>query len=395
MFEHLMDHRQTSSFRNALVGVMSLALSACSGQDDVSQDAPAKGASPIPRFPATGVPGVGPDTSGVPTTPGDQTGEISPDGVPTAKKHPSTTTDSSKSSVPSNTSSLPSSKETPTTSGSVTSTDASSSSQPKPEPGQATFVDWGVFRISFNDEGELEQSLKRITGAGEHQMTRLGHERLYAPQLGLVGVNIRRTYGIFDVSQVHNAIAAKLEFYVFASSAKSAGSGGYSSPDPSETVEIHALEQFTPQQILDAPFGQTFNHSLDPKIAQDLADGRLYARFELTPEFLAVDKLTPAPTATPRRSECSDEIERACGRWLTIPLTQEAVKDINESKGLWGMGWNLTSIDHVSGDQPVREFLFFGAHFDTSPSHETLLPDYIKPKPRLIFEFQNTETDTE
>lgn len=342
--------------------------------------------TPIPRFPAAGLPSAGQSSTG------ELTPEVTQPGSAATTGSIVTSGDLSTRSTTSNPSNLTSkAQDTTGTSGPEPGPEPQPEQpepepQPQPEPGQARFVDWGVFRIGMTDTGEFVQTAKRRTPANEHQMTRLGHERM--PNfMGQDGVVIRRSYGIFDVREVHNAVSAKLEYYVFASSLASAGAGGYSSPDPSETIEIHALDRFTPQQIIDAPFEQNSNHSLDPVIAEDLADGKLYARFEMTPELLAVKELSPTPTATPGRSDCEDTAMRACGRWLTIPLSADAVQDINQSKGLWGMGWNLTSVTHAKSSKNVREFVFFGAHMDTSPSQEALVPDYIKPKPRLVLEY--------
>lgn len=381
-------------------------LSACSSNTDGHQDTQDSGTAPIPRFPPGGVPGAADQSTqasgsqGTSQTepgpaPGDQSSstgsEASQENLPTGS--PTTSSTASQSSTSSSTSASTSqstsslSTSSQSTSSPTSSSQATSSqTQPEAKPTQAPFVDWGGFRVAMEDDGEIIQSAKSITPDDEHQITRLGHERISSPGLG-TGVIIRRTYGIFDVSQIQDAVSAKIEYYVFASSAASAGAGGYTSPDPSETVEIHALDQFTPQELLDAPFGDESNHSLDPKIAQDLADGPLYGSFELSPQFLAVDKLSPGPTATPERSDCSDKKSRACGRWLTIPLTPKAVQDINASQGLWGMGWNLVSIDHAKATRRVKEFLFFGPHMDTSPRKTRLLPDYVKPKPRLVLSY--------
>lgn len=346
--------------------------------------------APIPRFPEQGLPDSTAATTAElgPTFPQKESSGTTTLDTQTGLTTTTTTTTSTTSTSSPVQSSAPGPETT-----SAPKPDPSSDPGPSPDTGpepappkQAPFVDWGGFRVARFDDGEIYESAKVKTPNNEHQVTRLGYERVVSDVLG-TGAIIRRTYAIFDVSQVRGAVAAKIEFFTFASSRASNSYGGYSSPDPSETVELHSLDRFTPQQLLDAPFEQKQNHTLDPKISEDLADGDLYARFEISPEFLAEDKLRPAPTATPKRSDCSNTQERACGRWLTIPLTAKAVQDINQSSSQWGMGWNLTSIDHANSDSPTREFLFFGAHMDTSPNHKALLPDYVKPKPRLVLEY--------
>lgn len=372
---------------------------ACSNKADPSQQRDGQGVTnPVPRFPAAGITG---STQPTGAGPGGSTQSTSAEPGPGGQQSsPVQTTDDKGAAGNTGTTSGNDTSELPKTSSAPKGTttqapDPKPEPRPKPKPGKAAFVDWGLFRIASKDDGSYFNTAKRRTPKNEHQLTRLGHERI-PPAFGGFGLLItRRTYGIFDVSQVHDATGARLEYYVFASSLKSAGSGGYSSPDPSETVEIRSLDRFTPQEIINAPFGQSANHSLDPKISDDLADGRLYGRFEISPAFLAVDKISPGPTATPGRSDCSDENERACGRWLTIPLTAEAVKDINESDDLWAMGWNMVSVDHTTGDERIQEFLFFGAHMDTSPINTGLLPDYIKPKPRLILEYKKSKPNKE
>lgn len=377
-----------------LATLTSLALvPACADKDNSQQSDDQGVENPIPRFPPVGLPG---STTGSTAEPGPDNPLPNPaDPLPNpgqtnnSKEHPTTAESGTEGQTQQVPGSSPSTQDQ-TTQGPEPKPEPRP--RPKPKPGEAAFVDWGLFKVATLDAEGLFRSKKRQTTANEHMMTRLGHERVVNDVVG-IGVITRRTYGVFDVSQVHDAVGAKLEYYIFATSLAAAGTGGYSSPDPSETVEIHSLDRFSPQEIMDAPFEQAFNHSLDPFISDDLADGKLYGRFEISPAFLDIDKISPGPTATPARSDCSNAAERACGRWITIPLTDAAVKDINASEGLWGMGWNMVSVTHSKSKTSVREFLFFGAHMDTSPSKTSLLPDYIKPIPRLILEYKKPESN--
>lgn len=216
-------------------------------------------------------------------------------------------------------------------------------------------------------------------------MTRLGNERVLGYP-GLPAGNIRRyTYSIFDVSRIHRARKARIEFYIFAPSKASSNTGAYSSPDPQEVIELHALDHFSPQQLIGAPVEDKSNHSLDPLIAADLADGQLYARKTIRPEMVKIDKISPSPTATPTTSDCADKTMRTCGRWISFELTEQAIKDINASKGLWAAGWHMVSVTHDKAKTSVREFLFFGGHIDLDPTKSSY-PSHLRPKPRLIVE---------
>lgn len=372
-------------------------ISACSSSSDRIQDPSGEDVvHPIPRFPAGGLPSTEVSSTGLPSKeqgPASTTGELDPASTQsTPDNQPSWT----HTKLPTGQSSAAGTSDSaaPTSSSPEATDTTKDSTQPQPKSGEAVFVDWGLFNVSIEDSGEYYASKKRQTPAGEHQITRLGNDRIVTAGVG-TGNIIRRTYGIFDVREVREATGATLEFYIFASSAKSNGAGGYTSPDASETVEIHSLDRFTPQEIIDAPFNQDQNHSLDVKIFEDLADGRLYGSFTISAETVSVDNISPGPTATPKRSDCHDVKERACGRWLRIPLSAKAVQDINLSDGLWAMGWSLASVTHAkSKSGGIYERLFFGAHMDTSPSHDKLLPDYIKPKPRLVFEYKTPDSNT-
>lgn len=365
---------------------MSPGCSSKGKSEDASQASTSVG-SGIPRFPSNFLPGNdATGTQGLSTReglnpdPGGASNSQAPEPEPS-----SPATGGTSSSEPTPTLPDPGGQ---TTTGEESKPQPEPEPEPQPQPGEVAFVDWTMFFVAKIDDGTVERSGRRETPAGEHQLTRLGYERV----LGYEGKNgsiTRNTCAIFDVSQVSNAVGAKLELYLFAPSLLSVNYGDYKSPDPEEIVEIHSLDRFTPEEILDAPFQDIANHELDPLIVEDLQDGRLYGSFTMRPSMLAVDKISPSPTAIERHSKCEDESatsQRACGRWLTIELSPEAVADINAGKGLWAMGFHMSSITHANATKHTREFLFFGPHFDTYEGHENLMPSHIRPKPRLIIE---------
>lgn len=253
---------------------------------------------------------------------------------------------------------------------------------------QAPYVDAAYIKLLRYDDGEVRESFKWESPRGEHQYVKVGNIRM-ADFLGRAGNISRTSYVVFDVSKIRNAQRAQIRFYLFASSKKLGGYGGYESLDNEEFAEIRSVDRFTPQALIDAPFNQKQDHSLDLPLFEDLADGKLYARRRFHAAELHPEHLEPAPGATGERRDCTDEKNRACGRWVTFTLTQEALEDINQSKGLWATGWSLGSITHANrelgadkgGNGPFREWLFTGGYIDLN-----ILPDFKAPAPQLIIE---------
>lgn len=253
-------------------------------------------------------------------------------------------------------------------------------------------MDAGLFKVISLDDGSIHTSEKWRSPAKEHQYLRVGNRRItnYGGSYDSGNVTLA-SYLIFDVSAISNAKQAQIQVFLFASSNANNGYGGYNSSDPLETVQVRSLDRYSPKQILDAPFGQGNDHDLDLGIFSDLSDGVVYAQRDFGPDSFSVDKLEPTPTATPKRRNCSNTRERACGRWVSFELSAQAVQAINEAQGLWATGWSMSTITHdkdpasddITKSELIQEWLFVGGFFDLDPN-KNAYPDYIGPKPRLL-----------
>lgn len=366
-----------------------LANTGCKNSGQEPGNAAELSTAPIPRFPAQGLPqSTASGGLGTSTAPQASDSSASLPGEQTTQdpgNHGSSSTPQDQSSSDSTTT-----QKEPTTNSTATNSGENSPDTNTPEqvPGQAPYVDAAYIKIARDSSGEIGQSIKWQSPRGESEYLRLGYRRamLLGEQISLE----RRSYLIFDVSQVKTAKNARIEIFVFASSAATNFYGGYSSPDPFEMVEIRAVDRHSPQAIIDAPFNQKTNHSFDVDLFKDLGDGTLYAEKKITPDLLDVEHLRPTPTAAPKHQDCADLDLRACGRWIRFELNQDAVSAINASPGLWASGWNLSSVNHNQADPSdqdidVQEWLFVGGFIDLSPDN-SFYPSYLGPKPRLVID---------
>lgn len=356
----------------------------CANHGEPSGAHPAQ--SPIPRFP-----------SGL-TLESGRTGPALPG--TSAAKSAGTTTSSSQVTLPKASSSgvslstVDATSASPTLSSAGTSSTETSVTSDEPlEPGRARYIDAAYVRVSRFDDGSLHESFKFESPHKEHEYVRVGNRRV-TNMTGLGSGNIeRRSYLIFDVSDFQNAVSARIELFVFASSEVTNNHGGYESPDPEETVAIRAVDNFSPQDIINSSFNQNSLHKFDVPLFEDLGDGALYGQRAFNAQTFAVEKLIPTRTASPRRSNCADMVQRACGRWVSFELTEQAIQAINETRGLWATGWSMSTISHhksPANEDPSKmgvldEWLFVGGFFDLHSS-KGAYPDYIGPKPRLFIE---------
>lgn len=389
-------------------------LSACSinekntrnnGSEDQAGPGPGQGSYPIETFDFPGKKS-GPDPVNTATKNGDAGGS---------------TTAATSSSTPSQdgakqTSSSVTTSSTPTPSmTSDTGSGDSSSQEPDPEakdsgylegePGefggeQPKFVDLGVFLVQKFDSGGYRESMRWQNNREEHQTFFLGNERVHMPSTYKIAGNIiRRSYVIFDVSSVKTAKSAELQIFVWNKSKLFNGYGVYSSRfDPYEEFSLYSLDTVTPKEILDAPFGDKKEHSFDVKASQDLGEGTRYATVRITPKIYEQGMSPNASAVNDKLMDCSQG-NNACGKWIRIPLSKDAVDRINGTKGFFGMGASLDSVDHgqaVSGlkfgkdakEFNVREWLFNGSYCDLDSKEESLYPDFLSPQPRLRVRYE-------
>lgn len=252
-------------------------------------------------------------------------------------------------------------------------------------------MDAAYLKVITFDSGSVFESFKFESPQDEHQYVRVGNRRLtnYGSQ-GSGNIE-RRSFLVFDVSQISQAKTAQIQIFVFASSNTFNGHGGYESPDPFETVEVRAIDRFSAQQFIEAPFNNNQVHDLDLQLFEDLADGDLYASRQFSASDFELASLVPTPTASALHRDCSNTKKRSCGRWFTFDLSPQAVRAINESADTWISGWSMSSISHhETAPDPtgalseiIDEWLFVGGFFDLNPSKPSY-PSFLGPKPRLL-----------
>lgn len=257
-------------------------------------------------------------------------------------------------------------------------------------------MDLGHYLLAQYDDGEVRFCYKysHPQNPAHHQLSRVGNQRYPGPiPYGRPGNLTRNVYMVFDTSKIRNAQRAHIEFYVLAANAATNFTGDWynGGPDTQERIHMHAIDRFTGQQVLDAPFRDEANNERDLDIFRDLEDGPSYGSFEMSAKEVAVDKISPAPTNPVADMDCSDANRRlrTCGRWLRIELNQDAIKDINKSQGTWALGWSLGTRDYFKASQEdfkargltgisVETRVLWGGYIDVAFANTQ------RPKPRLI-----------
>lgn len=363
-------------------------LLACDETKNSNQGDTTQSTTPIPSFPKNGIPDpVG--TSGKPT---EQTTRSAP-ATTTPEGGASTTTalDTRNRTTTQN----PTTTDVSSTSSTSSSSKETTSESPL-EPGEARFVDLAHFIMQKFDDGSVRKCLKyeHQRYRGVHQFARLGNDRFADPKAhNGRGNQTRNVYFVFDTSMLEKARKAHIEFYLMASNKDNAGAGDFVSIDAEETVVIHSIDRYSPNDLINAAFGDSEKRrAKNEDMFNDLQDGTLYGSFAMSLSLLAESEISPAPTNPVADMDCSESnSHRTCGRWIRIELNDAAVKDINESKGQWAMGWSLGTRDYFDfteedarkrfGDRAPLFFttrLFFGAYIDKSFGGTR------RPKPRLI-----------
>lgn len=245
-------------------------------------------------------------------------------------------------------------------------------------------VDVGYFTRGFNtDTNQVQQSFHYESPDKEHKAMPVGNLNIDNFILGKGNIE-RRPYSVWNVAGINNAVSAKLRIWNWQPSLANNFSGAYTSDDPSETVSLFSLDNFTPEQVINAPFEDDFNHTLDVPIFEDLGSGTLYGERVHTIDDELVG-LGPAFRADPATS-CSPVIEdpgAPCGKWLEYDLNAAAIAAINATNGTWGIGHALTTI---SANPLQKEWTNNGILIDLAPRKTGVYPAYLTPEPQLIIQ---------
>ncbi|MEM7543497.1 MAG: hypothetical protein AAF384_18210 [Pseudomonadota bacterium] len=247
---------------------------------------------------------------------------------------------------------------------------------------EAPFVDTGYFlyRTAIDPmSGQVvqEQSFRFEVGiGGGHQIGLTGHEGgLF---LGLEILTERRTYLIFDLSNIDGQVTqAILRIWGWGPNPVIGGSGVYASADVEETYRIYQVDSHDPATILNAPFNDVQNHTLDKPIWQDLGDGAIYGARSFTSADNLPPGFMPSPTSTDPNLDCSDPLNGPCGRWYDIALNGAALEELSQTGGQIIFGGALDFTNAVGGQ-------LFGGNWSDLPPSSSLHPDWITPAPQLI-----------
>lgn len=386
-------HRNTPRIIATLLSSFSLA--ACS-QTESKADEELKNGK-IPRFPDNGVPKSipksGPTTGnkGTPTSSEPNLTKESPSFPTTTASETSSSADTSKESL------------TQDSSTSSENTSETTSTEIDEVPAEYPFVDLGMFVLDLADSGVVRGAVKyKHPGEDCHQFSRLSNNRFPTkdPIYNDRGNRIRNFYLAFNTRGLNGqeVTRAEIEFYMFAPNDASAGAGGYSSRDDSETVHIKAIDRYTAQEMIEAVFGKPKNVDQEKRkkriadMAMDLEDGELLGEITVSPETISVTNISPAPTNPSPGMDCSEKnrAKRTCGTWITIELNEAGLKSLRESKGLWATGWSIGSRNYFTAtEEDLRKLgvdpaaglhtrVFWGGYIDCTFNKTR------RPKPRLI-----------
>lgn len=244
-------------------------------------------------------------------------------------------------------------------------------------------VDVGYFaRAQSSESNDVIQSFHFESPAKEHKFMPVGNRNIDNPLLGKGNVETR-AYSVWDLSGIENAVSAKFRIWAWQPSLANNFSGAYTSDDASETISLFSIDNHSAQEIINAPFEDDFNHSLDIPIFEDLGEGTLYgARVHTLDDELV--GLSPAFRADP--NTVCEPVEQdpgaPCGKWLEYELNADAIAAINASNGLWGMGHTMTTIDA----NPLQiEWTNNGVIIDMATTKASY-PSYLSPEPQLIIQ---------
>lgn len=253
----------------------------------------------------------------------------------------------------------------------------------------APFADSGQYRHTYLGDGSTYQSahveLENANGAISHQAGLAGVEN--GSLFGTDFTHNRRTYYAFNLADVTETVtAATFRVWGFSPHEANFNTGVYTSDDASETMQLRPLDNFTADQVINAPYQQQSDHSLDVPIWEDLADGGPNDIVYGSRDFTLADEQNPGLIASPTASsfDCSDPAANACGKWFEFELTAEALVDINVADGNWGFGAIVSSITSTSTDTGVSEELLAGSIVDFNDEQSSYYPAFTSPEPELI-----------
>ena len=244
----------------------------------------------------------------------------------------------------------------------------------------APFTDSGQYRHTFLGDGSSHESthveLANVHNSISHQAGQTGNES--GVFFGTAFTHSRRAYYAFDLSDVtDNVTAATFRVWGWAPHSANSSTGVYTSQDASETLQLRSLDEFTASEIVDAPYQDLNNHTLDVPIWKDLADGDIYG----SRVFTLADEQNPGLIASPTAAspDCSDPSANACGRWFDIELTGEALADINAANDGWAFGAIVSTIDGTGAQE-----LFAGNVVDFNDTDSSFYPAFTTPTPELL-----------
>lgn len=237
----------------------------------------------------------------------------------------------------------------------------------EPDEVAVPYVDSGTYSVvKLHANGSVVQSQHFISGNnnGNHQTNLTG------AQGTMVFVNIRNSYYAFDLSGITDTVTDAV-FRIWAWSPDNGGSGpgsniiqGILRSDTSKTLQLKSVDNFTASDIIDAPFGDLGNHTLDVPIWEDLGEGNLYAERLITqadednPGLIA----SPNSLATTLDIDCTDAVDvtEQCGRWIEIKLSG-ALLDLNAETGFFIFGASVAgSAESVGTPQSFTEQVISG-----------------------------------
>lgn len=268
---------------------------------------------------------------------------------------------------------------------------------PGSDPAVMIAKDWGYFTTAFaRKDGSVFRSAKYESGRGAHQRLLVGVETFTPLFSWGEGPNTYNGYTVFDASKVTNAQGAAFEVFIRQQTAKMNNHWFMTSEDKTERLGIFPVERTSPKLIMTTPPQMTNDHAVDPWICLDLGDGIPYGVVDLSREMLSSSaEVHPSPfAAKPDFRDCSTP-EGSCGRWLSIPLSEGAVQDINAGKGLMAVGLSLVTNDYgslawneikakrpdLAESQSIKEWTLITANGD-DPTYVGS-PDFTMPAPRI------------
>lgn len=258
-----------------------------------------------------------------------------------------------------------------------------------------TADDVGYFlKATRQDTGATIQSFHFQSASSD------AHKSLFVGNLNLerssVRIDIeRRSYTVWDVSNVNNAVSGKLRVWGWQRATANNYSGAYFSEDPSEIVGLFPVS--TPaDQIINAPYQVVAPGDIDDTIFDDLGTlgsgqssfgERVYTPNDritnLAPAFRAPVTTVCDPEAPIVRDADGNIVsapQAPCGKWLEFDLTQAAINAINSTDGQLTIGKAMTTI---SGDNDKQEWTNNGVIVDMSEANGQF-PAFLSPNPQLI-----------